>query len=524
MSSFNSIMILAKDINIDRDYNNVLDYSTTNMLALLRSQSHLVSETNNNSFIRNNGMVQTSQSYETCLGANYLAFRNPDYTGKWFFAWIDDVKYKGDKCTEIYFTIDSWTTWFDNWTAKKCFIVRQHVNDDTIGANTLPENLDVGEVMQSDYGEILMGVPDPVLPDEDLYYFAFDCTYNPITQEDFKGTKKINGNIFGHNIFCFNTLSYVRNFIDDLTGQGKIDSLLNMYILPKALVDGIGTTRQHKGSTVGDYYLDVLNSSNSSYTETKTFNKNYTFRGITIKNNKCFCYPYNYMLVSNNVGNNIILKYEDFTTTDVEFELEMAVSIGASVRLTPKSYKGITKNYNESLPLAKYPTASWASDAYTNWLTANAVNVATSLIGAGVNAYAGNYSGTAGSIANLIGQFRQASLLPSITGGNNNGDVNFASKCNKFSIYFMRAKNEYMQIIDDYFTRYGYAIKKLDTPNITGRTYWNYVEIGQTEEIGYGSVPNKYMEDINNACRKGVTIWHSHENVGNWNLNNTIVS
>lgn len=53
MSSFNSILILAKDINIDRDYNNVLDYSTTNMLALLRSQSHLVSETNNNSFIRN---------------------------------------------------------------------------------------------------------------------------------------------------------------------------------------------------------------------------------------------------------------------------------------------------------------------------------------------------------------------------------------------------------------------------------------------------------------------------------------
>lgn len=60
-------------------------------------------------------------------------------------------------------------------------------------------------------------------------------------------------------------------------------------------------------------------------------------------------------------------------------------------------------------------------------------------------------------------------------------------------------------------------------PNITGRMYWNYVEIGANEEIGYGEVPGKFMDTINNACRRGVTIWHNHANVGNYNLNNTIV-
>ena len=87
----------------------------------------------------------------------------------------------------------------------------------------------------------------------------------------------------------------------------------------------------------------------------------------------------------------------------------------------------------------------------------------------------------------------------------------------------MRAKKEYLEIMDDYFTRFGYAIKCLTTPNITGRKYWNYVEIGSSEEIGYGEVPSNYMEQINNACRKGVTIWHDHSNLGNYGLNNSIV-
>lgn len=81
----------------------------------------------------------------------------------------------------------------------------------------------------------------------------------------------------------------------------------------------------------------------------------------------------------------------------------------------------------------------------------------------------------------------------------------------------MRPKKEYLQIIDDYFTRFGYKICKLENPNINGRRYWNYVETGT------GEVPSKYMDIINNACRRGVTIWHNHANIGNYSLNNIII-
>ena len=114
--------------------------------------------------------------------------------------------------------------------------------------------------------------------------------------------------------------------------------------------------------------------------------------------------------------------------------------------------------------------------------------------------------------------------MPNVSGGTATGDVIFASSSNCFVFKEMRCKNEYMKIIDDYFTRFGYAIKHLDLPNLTGRTYWNYVEIGNSDDIGTGNVPSKYMEIINNSARKGVTIWHNHANIGNFSLNNTIVT
>ena len=130
----------------------------------------------------------------------------------------------------------------------------------------------------------------------------------------------------------------------------------------------------------------------------------------------------------------------------------------------------------------------------------------------------------ASSVANVIGEFYTASLLPNITSGSNTGDVNFTLNKNRFMLRTMRVKDEELYIIDDFFTRFGYKVNRLKTPNITGRTYWNYVEIASSEEVGEGELPAKYMSMINSICQKGVTIWHSHANMGNYALNNTIVS
>lgn len=535
MATLNSKIILAKGINMDKDYVNVLSYSTNDILTLLNQNTHYVNSSETFSFIggKNTKVISTPFTYEQCLQANYIAFQNPSYSNKWFFAWIRKVTFKSPGTTQIEFEIDVWSTWWEDWTVKACFVKREHTNDDTIGKNTVPENLDIGEVEMESYDEFLSAYNNP-----NNYYFCINTTYDPVAEKELDGVTKINGNLSGNYVFCFDVYSGsvgvtdVTNFIYKTAQDGKINAINELYVLPKDLIDNIGTTPKNYTATTGSFESKLLNDSDSAVTLASPFNKTHSFSNYTPRNNKVFCYPYNYLLLSNNCGNINIYKYENFEQANPMFEIEMCVSVGGSIRIVPRGYKKIDYNYDESLPLAKFPTCSWSCDAFTNWLTQNAVNVVTDIVGGIAGIVAGASAGGsvsslalsgAGTSAGIIGQFRQAILQPNIKGGNNTGDVNFSVRKNSFMLYHMRAKIEYLKIIDDYFYRYGYAVNRVYVPNIRGRQNFNYVEIGSSEEIGTGNVPVEFMETINSACRRGVTIWHNHENMGNFSVSNNIV-
>lgn len=136
----------------------------------------------------------------------------------------------------------------------------------------------------------------------------------------------------------------------------------------------------------------------------------------------------------------------------------------------------------------------------------------------------GDIGGGISQILNFMNEERLAQMQPPQVNGNTNaGDVNWATKENCFHVYRMTIKQEYAKRIDDFFSRFGYQINETKIPNMTGRRYWNYIKIADQEIIGVGNVPSKYMEEINNICRAGTTIWHVQGNIGNYDLDNTIV-
>ena len=343
-------------------------------------------------------------------------------------------------------------------------------------------------------------------------------------------------------------INYLTNFIRITNLDGHIADISDMFIIPSALItesnlEKISATRtpeeittrfwQFREPTTLNPLSDAeLLERTTAKTETKNVTKVTSFTGYSCRNKKCFCYPYNYLYVTNDNGNMNILKYELFSDSTANFELQLALSVGVSGRCVPKNYKGVSYNDDESIPLGKYPTCQWSADAYTNWLTQQAVNIPTKIVGTAINTAIGiaqgNYLGaslsTAGQIAGMIGEFYKANLMPNIEGGGNTGDVSYSATAN--TIYFrkMRSKNEYISIIDSYFDRFGYKINETKTPNLTGRTYWNYIKIGGNDRFATGNIQTKFLDVINSIAQQGTTIWHDHANIGNFSLSNTIVS
>ena len=274
-----------------------------------------------------------------------------------------------------------------------------------------------------------------------------------------------------------------------------------------------------------------------------------TLNGYTPKNNKLFCYPYNALTITNNAGTQAEFKYEDFINNTPIFSLVGVPSPSGSVWLFPNNYKKSSDakgGYNWGIPVAKYPMGSWNSDMYTNWMVSNGINLmgmridapTSHAIGGSLSALIGAATGSYESIGSGLGdmfgavqeQYR-ASLIPNQVGGQvNSGDVTYAYNKMSPTYYKMSIRSEYAAIIDDWFTRFGYKINRVKLPNQIGRRYWNFVQIGSSENIGYSpsnasrSVPAASMEIINTIYRNGTTIWHDHANIGNYSLDNIIVS
>ena len=582
-----SKILLCKNIKLDKNYNNVLNYSEQQLLSLCSDSSHLISQKNDYSFIRESkNTISTDFSYDDCLKANYIAFQNKDYSNKWFFAFVEDVQYISDACTQITYSIDFWSTWFNKLTINQCFVKREHTNNDTIGANTIDENLDIGDVVVEGAESFSWS---------DRYFVVIESNYipkdnshwsnNPVWRTNydrFSGITCINSIISGQQKIMFyinfdtapaSDFANIIRFIYRALGDGHIEDIQNMYIVPELMVGLVSGLDEHLAYMSTDdsepfvFYTSPTSIGENSYDFTR--NKQLSFIDFTPKNNKCYCYPYNYLLVTNNCGNQNIYKYENWkNATQFKFEIKTAVVCGGSGKSIPKGYQTpVDTNYlnnDESLPLGKFPTFSWSGDAYINWLSQNALNVATKVgLTAGSIATAGLTGavaeplalgvleqatseesramiqgkqqlsdlqsgasmglGIAGQVAGLIGEFYSAKMLPAITGGQNTGDVDFASMFTTFTYKKMRVKTENLKVIDDYFTKYGYKTNRVKTPNISGRQNFNYIEIGSDSSIGYGEIPQIALEVINSVCKRGVTIWHNHNNIGNFSVNNSIV-
>ena len=196
-------------------------------------------------------------------------------------------------------------------------------------------------------------------------------------------------------------------------------------------------------------------------------------------------------------------------------------------------------NYNFTLSLKNFPLCSWVTDTFRAWLAQNSVRliggVATTVAGAvatgGVigataatspwmtqavaEARTASTALNAGSgVANSLLQIIPAALQPDHAHGVSKGMLGMANGEFGYHFYYARIKDEFARIIDDYFTRYGYAVKRNKKPNRNARPHWTYTKvIGCTIKA---SIPAPDVRAICDIYNNGITFWNTPSEIGNY--------
>lgn len=524
-------------------------------------------------FQRKDGTIRWPGSMEDILEYNYCMYRNKSHGNKWFYAFIENMEYVSDNMTAIKIKTDVWQTWQFSISWKRSFVEREHVSDDTFGLHTLEEGLNPGEYFAQtvhDYnytsGALCIAVQCSDLPNEVLD--------QPISgDEDTIRTRSriYNGVPSGCYMLIFSgrtsgsTTSYnelyrsLNGFLKWMDSVNMGESVIAMYIIPETFFPSnywASIKYFTNAQNTQGFSAYVLNQSTDAFTLGSgglTLYKNSHFQGYIPKNNKCLCYPYNYLLISNNGGSDFAYHWEDFVDNNnvignATFQAYGVLSQGCDIKLIPTDYKNTTNTngYIWSISGQKLPIISWNSDYYLNWQAKNGWNSVSNSIdrmdsreksmtaanepkdilqatGDFISSVAGWIGNSLNAITKTVsGQDYQASIVPDQAKGNaNTGDLNYSMGKSCFTTYYMCCKREKIEIIDQYFSMYGYLVNSVKVPNISGRPNWNYVKT-----IGCnitGDIPQADLQEIKNMFNNGTTIWHNPSTFLDYSQNNNIV-
>lgn len=491
---------------------------------------------------RKDNVIRFPANIDDIIEYNYVMYQNHNYTNKWFYAYITRMEFVNTGMTDIYIKTDPYQCWQFDITFMRSFVEREHTNDDTIGSNTVPEGIETGEYVYSYYSipkginmgssHVVMGTTASVQNGDSIFGSEYSNVYS------------------GLKYYIFKTTTDLTTALSYLDYLGKAESVVALFIAPDTLT-GWSETSQSWVQHTGDYsfkYMEVSTPTPSTplssfhVVQYNAFVYETSTDTYTPVNKKLFTYPFHFFTVTNNLGTTGEYHYEDFYQGlgYANFYLYGALAVGCSIKAVPTNYKNIGNDannlpYQDGIVCGKFPTCSWNTDVYTNWLTQNAVN----LISEGATAGAGIVGGAIGMFVNpLIGAgalagglkqtesllsqvYEHAIMPPQAKGSMNSGDITYSLGYTSFGYYILQPKKEWARRIDNFFSMYGYKTNLTKVPNITGRRNWNYVKCIDVNIEGY--IPQEDLNEIKGMFNNGVTIWHNASTFLDYSQNNDII-
>ena len=501
----NTDIYLLNGVSLNADYDHTIYFTSLDLQSTF-FLSHTKYSLSNNYYVRKErGYIQVEKNQNDLWDCSYMMYRNTSYKNKWFYAFITSVDYVNDNVSLIHFEIDVIQTWWSECTLDKCFVEREHSSTDELFENTIPEKLDSGDFYNAQIIREFYFTPSR------LCLIATTDNQN-VSASPFKA-----GNLFtglNYSSFDLSTSSGVRDavaYIKEYIANGFEDNVVAIFQYPEF----IGRITE-----LTTYY-------ETSYTMTYNFSN---VDGYAPKNKKLFTFPYNYLSVSDKEGNAIDLKWELWNSSHIgEFKIEASVYGKACVSAIPLNYRDILTDYESSIIYDNFPICAWVGDAFQVWLAQNKGGLIASSVGAiatgvsSVIALGGGDLASGGRLAassisqimGILGSMRDAENMPPKMHGNLSSSVlNIQNGSKGFEFKQMTIKSEYAKIIDEYFSRYGYATHRIKVPNRNARQNWTYVKTIGCEITG--NIPSDDAVKIRSIYDRGITFWNNGNNIGNY--------
>lgn len=565
---------------------------------------------NDYTYVKKDGSIKVGLNYELMRRYNYLYYINLNESisdqgqtanPKIIYAFIVGMEYINENSTKIYFKTDTFQTYLTDIladTTSISYINKQHIkkSEDTasgIKKYLLPENLETGEYVCSESaatfnfknasyslttpGATSTSDSENIKTNANKLDYLIICGCTQVIQgvgsESMFTQRNFGGIYSGLYYYGFGDNDSLSNFIAYLNYSGAINAIYSMFVIPKSIcanwaIRFQSVTFTPEGMSTGTfdiYYwiptvsdvkdFGTLNCALSSWTAFSNAGTTAVGTGYTPHNYKLYTYPYSYLQLLNGCGGaqNYHLEYFN-DINNPSFAIKGILCQGGSIICYPLNYKGRTSNTAELLNCAKYPTCSWNTDSYTNWLTQTAVtrsntkryaeeDRAQGLITKGIElgtevakAAKGDYSasnvvGALESIYNtqknyertldsLEAEKKQHSLIPdSINNGAAVPDLlyaigEYAIDARIFTITGERAKQ-----IDEYFDRFGYTVNvnRNIVQAITSRSIWNYVKTADCV-LNAPNVPDEDLMEIKALFNEGITIWKNPSTIYRYDL------
>ena len=474
------------------------------------------------------------------LDCNYLMFNNDRFGAKWFYAFITKLEYVSEVVTLVSYEIDVLQTWAFDYTPNSCFIERAHAKSDIIGSNLVEENFEIGDYMFKQ---------DPVTSSKLSvmgYYIAApwkaDITYGEqgertITITDNVGGVYISGIYSGIYINRFSDLEDVKAVIAKASEElgDKAQAIVSLYCAP--------------------YQAGVYNDGSPETIPISVINDVSVFGGYQAHNKKLFTYPYRGIQAFNGNGESHTYRYEYFEGArnisagtpawSCIFDIVCDATPSGTCYLVPRGYKewvGTTgkQNWYESMSMGSYPTISFTTDSYKQYLAQDGVvqvlgglngnttdravvsgfgKAIGGVIGGIASIAAGNTVGgltnVAGSVFGALSENAKAQNMPNNTqGATSSGQLKMALNRQQFQLSAFTIRREFAERIDSFWDWFGYSQKKVASPERHARKWWTYIKT-QGCTIN-GSIPADDERKICELYDNGIRWWTDITKVGDF--------